>query len=660
MSFTLRLTAFVSLLFIATTASAQPCPKDAEPALRQGLEQLQSEIAQLKTNKKLSTSLLADVEVYAKAVEWCLRHDEFYVPKNSKTPNAPSAYVKHCQDAIAAGLARATELKTGGKPAWTEKIGSTIRGYVSRVDGSVQPYALSLPKTFAEAKSGYRWPLHLVLHGRGGDRNEVRFASEHSKKQATDDQDWIQLDVFGRTDNAYRWAGETDVFEALKDVQRRYRIDDRRLTLWGFSMGGAGSWAIGLHHPSLWSSVGPGAGFVDFYKYQKKTEALPAHQHKALRIYDSIDYAMNLANVPLVTYGGELDPQLAASTRMVEVAEQLEVPVKLIVGPGVEHKFHPDSLKEFMAFHREKSKAGRPAHPGAKSIRFVTYTLKYNRCEWLTIEELDQHYEPAIVEGGLDASGTLLLETKNIMAVQINRDIAAEVELDEQKFELRSAAEGLLPTVYFVRENGKWFQPSYNESIEFSKNPDLSKRHNLQGPIDDAFMEPFVCVRGTGQAWATEQQDWSNWTLARFEREFDKWLRGRVPVIKDSELSEEQIADKNLILFGDPGSNSVLAKVLKGLPIEWTKDALVVNGKKFDPQTHGVSLIYPNPLNPSRYVVINSGHTIHEPDFLASNAVLYPRLGDIAVQKFARKPDGKFEESTVWADLFDSSWKIAK
>ena len=204
MRFPLRLTAFVSLLLVATTVFAQPCPKDAEPALRQGLEQLQSEIAQLKTNKKLSTQLMADVEVYAKAVEWCLRHDEFYVPKNSKTPNPPSAYVKHCQDAIAAGLARAAELKTGGKPSWSEKTGSTIRGYVSRVDGSVQPYALSLPKTFASAKSGHRWPLHLVLHGRGGDRNEVRFASEHSKKQAADDQDWIQLDVFGRTDNAYR------------------------------------------------------------------------------------------------------------------------------------------------------------------------------------------------------------------------------------------------------------------------------------------------------------------------------------------------------------------------------------------------------------------------------------------------------------------------
>jgi hypothetical protein len=42
-------------------------------------------------------------------------------------------------------------------------------------------------------------------------------------------------------------------------------------------------------------------------------------------------------------------------------------------------------------------------------------------------------------------------------------------------------------------------------------------------------------------------------------------------------------------------------------------------------------IVYPNPLNPRRYVVINSGHTFGEDDFRGTNAWLYPRLGDYSV-----------------------------
>lgn len=648
---TLRRCLFVTLACASSSAWAQPVPADQEAKIRDGLRELNTEIETLfdknPSGQKLDARLRADVAVYAKGVEWCLLHNEFYVPKNSKDGKTP--YARFCLDALNTGKLRVKEL-TSGKPAWTSKPGSTIRGYVSRVDGSVQPYSLLLPKSFADAKPAQRWPLHLVLHGRGGERNEVRFIAEHDNKSPKEEPTWIQLDVFGRTDNAYRWAGETDVFEALADVSRRYRIDDHRITLRGFSMGGAGSWHLGLHHPSSWSSVGPGAGFIDFYKYQKQTALLPEHQHKTLRIYDSINYALNMANVPLCTYGGELDEQLVASTAMVARAKELDVPCKLLIGPGVGHKFHPETEKEFMAFHVAQSQIGRPAFPGAKSIRFITHTLKYNRCEWLTIEELEQHYEPALVEGGV-TSGLLKLKTSNVAALQLARDVADEVELDGQKFELQSAADNLLPGVFFEKDKGKWEPLSYDESITFGKNPNLRKRHNLQGPIDDAFMEPFVCVRATGKPLAAEHQTWADASLTRFDREFSKSMRGKIRVVDDAQLNDDDIADRNLILFGDPSSNSVLKRVSEKLPVKWTGDSFQVSGKTFSSKTHGVCFIYPNPLNPSRYVVINSGHTMHDKDFIASNAWLFPKLGDVAVINLK-------DESTVWAGLFDENWEL--
>jgi dienelactone hydrolase len=623
---------------------------EQQTALQTKLDELQ---LRLKEAASRPSKLLADAQVFAKGVEWCLRHGEFYPAKNE---GQPSAWIKYCEDAIATCNTRLDELQAGTH-SWTDQEGSTIRGYVSRVDGSIQPYALSLPAGFKDAESGDRWPLHVKLHGRGGTRNEVRFFNEHSGRKPEEGQNWIQLDVFGRTDNAYRWSGETDVFEALRDVQRRYRIDDRRVTLWGFSMGGAGAWHLGLHYPSKWSSVGPGAGFVDFYEYQKQTEQLPSYQHRTLHIYDAVDYALNLANVPFCTYGGELDAQLVASTKMVELAKELDVPVKLLIGPGVGHKFHPDSFKEFLAFHAEHTKQGRRRYPGNRSIRFVTWTLKYNRCEWLQIDELEKQYERTTVEGGVGANGVLTLTTNNVAALRIGRDVADQVELDEKRLQLQGAADDLLPDVLFEKTGNGWELVSYEDTLAFDENSSLNKRHGLQGPIDDAFMEPFLCVRGTGQPWSANQQAWADWTLSRFEREFDKWLRGDIPVINDSALTDEQIANQNLILFGDPGSNAVLARVLGKLPIKWTKTGIEVNGQTYDADSHGVALIYPNPLNPRRYVVINSGHTMHEQDFKASNSWLFPKLGDIAVQKFERDSDS-FKESTVWAELFDSHWKL--
>ncbi len=641
--------------------AAQPPSADEVDAITAGLAELQKVAAVLK-QQKVNDRLIADVEIYAKGVEWALRHEEFYLPPTPKDGSKPKAeskskYSQFALNAVKSGLKRAEEAKAG-KPSWPKQIGKSIRGYVSRVDGSVQPYAVTLPEGFAEAKSSYRWPLYVVLHGRGGDRNEIRFIADHDDKPAPKDQTWVQLDVFGRIDNAYRWAGETDVFEAMNDVKRRYKIDDRRVVLWGFSMGGAGSWSLGLHHPGEWCSVGPGAGFVDYYNYQGIKQPLPGYQHDGLHIYDSLDYALNAFNVPVCTYGGELDKQLAASTQMVAAAKERDVAIKLIIGPKTEHKFHPDSQKEFMAFHAENTKQGRPTAAQRKEIRFVTYTLKYNKCEWLTIEEMDDHLDAATVHATVGNDGVLHIKTDNVTALQIDRDVASRIEIDGDELPLSDAGGGLLPGVYYEWNGEHWKLLSYDDSRAFADNPRLHKRHNLQGPIDDAFMEPFVCVLPTEQPWHESHAVWAKWTHDRFVGEFDKWMRGRIITVKDTDVTDELIADKNLILFGDPGSNSVMARVLDDLPVKWSKESLVVAGKKFDPASNGLSLIYPNPLNNDRYIVINSGHTIHDAEFKGTNALLFPRLGDIAVQKFESNKAVGFTESVLWADSFDSAWRL--
>ncbi|MCA9085225.1 MAG: prolyl oligopeptidase family serine peptidase [Planctomycetaceae bacterium] len=628
-------------------------PEETLQTLNSGLKELQAEVQHLQSRPELQTrdgrSRLADVAICAKAVEWMLRHNEF--PKKE--------YAAQGQRVLEIGRKRAGELKAGAAP-WEQQTGVTIRGYFSKVDGSVQPYALTLPEG-VNPLSGTRWPLYVHLHGRANDMNEVNFISRHEGRKLPEGQTWIQLDVYGRGNNAYRWAGETDVFEAIADVKRRFRIDDNRITLHGFSMGGAGSWHLGLHYPSQWCSVGPGAGFVDFYKYQNQQEQLPKWQHETLGIYDAIDYSLNAANVPVCTYGGENDAQLVASTSVVDTAKNLGVDIKLLIGPGMGHKFHPDSLKEFMAFHAEKSREGRQKMLGRPQVRFTTRYLKYNSCDWVTIDEVDQVYQPSTVEAKLAADGSAEIQTSNISVLSIARDVANQVVIDGDELPCYEAAEGLLPHVFYEKAVDGWHVLNYDDSRSFQDNPEINKRRGLQGPIDDAFTDSFICVLGTKTSSCGALHDsWVQRTYSRFASEFDKWMRATVPTIHDSEVTEDIIRDNNLILFGDFTSNAVLQKVLPDLPITtWTADTLTVAGKTYNAKEHGLCMIFPNPLNPRRYVVINSGHTFHEQDFRASNAWLFPRMGDIAVVKFQKGDDAFLTDEIVWAANFNSNWKLA-
>jgi len=88
-----------------------------------------------------------------------------------------------------------------------------------------------------------------------------------------------------------------------------------------------------------------------------------------------VNYALNAFNVTVCTYGGENDPQLLASTSMLDAADALDVPIKMIVGPKMGHAFDPEGQKQFMAFHLEQSVKGRPRSGQRREIRFVTHTL---------------------------------------------------------------------------------------------------------------------------------------------------------------------------------------------------------------------------------------------------------------------------------------------
>ena len=84
--------------------------------------------------------------------------------------------------------------------------------------------------------------------------------------------------------------------------------------------------------------------------------------------------------------------------------------------------------------------------------------------------------------------------------------------------------------------------------------------------------------------------------------------------------------------------------------MRWSKTEITVGTQTFGAADHVPVLIYPNPLNPKRYVVINSGHTFSDSDWRGTNANLYPHIRDYALMTL----DGN---TIAHSGFFNESWK---
>jgi hypothetical protein len=223
----------------------------------------------------------ADIEIFTKAVQFALDHDEFYKPEHAK---------------VAAKLLDEAEKRFNGK--WEHEKGVFPRGYISSIDGSVQPYGLEIPDQLDLSKPV---PLWVWLHGRGDTETDMHFINNRMGKSGQfQPDDAIVLHPFGRQCIGWKSAGEIDVFEAIAHVSQNYNIDPNRIALMGFSMGGAGVWHIGAHYADQFASVHAGAGFAETKEYTNlKPENYPPDYEQTLwGVYDERNIGKTAESTP--------------------------------------------------------------------------------------------------------------------------------------------------------------------------------------------------------------------------------------------------------------------------------------------------------------------------------------------------------------------------
>ncbi len=292
------------------------------------------------------------------------------------------------------------------------------------------------------------------------------------------------------------------------------------------------------------------------------------------------------------------------------------------------------------AIHLENLKRGRqsPDH-----LRFLTYTTRYNRSYWAALDGLEKHYERSEINAKRSADRTQFdITTKNLTRLVLREtERAAAINIDGQKLSVKGA-----PEIALEKEAGAWHQADSREK------PGLRKRHGLQGPIDDAFLEPFLIVRPTGTPWNAAAHQQALRILERFDRQYKLAFRGRLRVKDDRDVTESDLQNYHVVLFGDPGSNRWIAKLTGKLPVDWMRQTVTLGSQSFPAAESLPAFIYPNPLSPARYVVINSGLTAEWED--GGGDFSTPQYGDFAV---LRVNDKKEIPDVACAGLFDESWQ---
>ena len=616
-------------------------PPDADRSVvAQGRDHLRQVVSDLRQqSRKTGTpeaALLPDVEIYLDAVDRNLAQNLFFSRQN----------FEQARLCLQEGESRASALKEGKAP-WTRQTGVVVLGYRSSIDGSVQPYQVYVPANYA-FDAALPGRLELFLHGRGGNLNEVNFIRSTGWVKGnfgSASLDHLALQPYGRGNNGWRFAGETDVFEALADCRRRYRVDENLIALRGFSMGGHGVFHIGLHYPGLWSVISPGAGFVDTKQYLNLKTQMPPWQEELLHLYDAIGYASNARNVPMISYVGELDPKLPQYRLMAEALKNENTPFEEIIAANTEHRYEPKSLQAII-----EKMAPLKRHPESR-VDFVTFTLRYPACKWVRLEGLEHQWQRSEVHATM-SEDAIAVSTRNVSALRLSpADLAAghirSIEIDGETIAVQMKTTH--PSLAFMKRGGRWSAGSL---------AGLRKKPGIQGPIDDALFGPMLAVSGTGAAWNEGAEKWSRQELQRFRDCWGRYFRAALPETTDAQISPDDIRQKNLYLFGDPGSNAVLRRILNKLPLRWTRESITIKGKTYSAADHLPLLIFPNPENQNRYVVIDTGMSFSRADQEGSNAQQYPHLPDYAVIRI--DPDHFTDDrkkDTELAGFFDESWR---
>ncbi|MDQ3687048.1 MAG: prolyl oligopeptidase family serine peptidase, partial [Acidobacteriota bacterium] len=515
-----------------------------------------------------------------------------------------------------------------------------VTTYRSFVDGSVQPYSVLLPTSYDPHET---YPLIVLLHGAhvtDWGQNIISYAPK----------EWaIQVAVHDRGNNRYRDIGDVDLEEVLADVKRRYKINSDRMYLSSHSMGGYGTWLQAARHPDRWASFSPQAGYADYFlshpaMREGRDITKQQFQKQLLEHWSPLIFAENLLHVPAYVVHGAKDDNVVVTHSRKMAARLKELSYTYVYdenpegghwwGPrgtdyGVEVVDKPPIWKFFQK-HSRRVRAPR-------RVIYTTDSLRFREVYWVAIDELDSANEIARIEAEVTAPDTVSVRLSNItqftlrlddspvvvgrpVTVSVNGRAAYSAPLPpSSRLTLRREADGRYVQLFsnsdlHIAGRSPEAERLDNVAAELDKaghvarflmraEGPLKKNPRIYGPVSDAFNTPFLFVVGTigRSSKAVEMRESSRRAAVAQARQWMAQANGIVRIKTDVEVTREDIASHNLILFGDAGTNALIAQINDELPIKLTAKGLMVGGRQVAGDDLGAVFVLPNPLNRERY-----------------------------------------------------------
>jgi hypothetical protein len=510
------------------------------------------------------------------------------------------------------------------------------------VDDSPQFARAYLPPDYDPAKP---WPLVVVLHGYNPPNPPYvqwwSVAERHS--DLAERHGVIVLEPHGRGNNSYLGIGDADVLRAIAEAKAAFRVDADRVYLMGYSMGGGGTWHVGTRHPETFAAIGPIYGGWDYHvgMDEAKRAKLTPRARYDLERESSFAQAEALLTTPVFVNHGDADDlvDIDHTRYVVRMMQRWGYAIRYWEHPGLGHGAlgcEDELVRVFLACRLD---------PMPREVRVRSADLRFAAAHWVRVEQGEDPFAFMQVRARVADRDTIRLDTENVLAVRlapgeplVDRGGPVRVIWNGEDAGAHRFADGA------IRLRQKGTVPGR-----------VCKTPEVPGRISDVQATPFAIVAGTAS---------KDPRMARFVRRaadlaregWADWQHAPPRFFLDTEITDDDIARYSLLLYGGPDENLVTRKLIADLPLAIGPDAVTVAGQTFAAHDASVTMVYPNPRNPDRYVLVQAG-TSPAGMFFSDRR---PEGYDFVItdtRARAAEPDTPEDRLLVAAGCFDRDWQ---
>ena len=534
-----------------------------------------------------------------------------------------------------------------GIEAFRDIPGRHMRGFRSRIDDQVEHYMVYVPPQYAQKRGPIplvvfvpydQWPYRPFLKS-----VYVAYTGliEHFMRAAERDG-YAVLWTTGsgtRGGSSLNQKGMTDILDTIEAVENDYAIDPDRIYLWGSCAGGRDAVMLASRYPDKFAGIALLGVFSETETIERGDRSSKNHAKEWLKANSPIYCVENLSNIPIYVLSPEHDEHISIedSAKYVNRCRELGVQARFEVMPYAHTNYYPEEpIAKSFRFYKGIVRNGKP-----NQVQISTWQLKYASAYWLKINEAVETMKCARIKASLAKNGSIAVETENVSAYEINlanlgfdRSRSLRVITDGQV-----SFEGVPDSDSIVIDNGGGAteQPGI-----------LSKNATIEGPILHAFTDGFVVIQGT--EGPVEERQQATTLCQAFCQAWREDYSQDCPHKTDNEITPADIESKNLILFGNDQTNSFIKRIIGQLPVAFSPAGVTVANKSYAGSNIGVRMVYPNPLNKNRYIVIIGGNKMENLPFEVK-CLAIEGWYDFMVWK-----PGEANQSLIDIGYFDKRW----